>query len=307
MSTLLVSHDDCLNHEPGSEPETPARLRAILAALAAPEFGDLKREAAPRLDPDQLLSIHSREHIDRIRRTCPETGIASLDYDTHLSPGSWEAALRAAGAGVRAVDAVLGGAATNAFCAIRPPGHHATTDRAMGFCLFNNAAMAARHARQAHGLGKVAIVDFDVHHGNGTQEIFWRDPSVLYASTHQMPHYPGSGAASETGAGNIVNVPLAAGDGSGAFDAAIKSVILPALERFEPELVIVSAGFDAHRADPLSSTLLEEEDYSRATRQLCAIAAKYADGRLVSLLEGGYHLQALASSAAAHVRALMQA
>ncbi|HFQ15085.1 MAG TPA: histone deacetylase family protein, partial [Rhodobacteraceae bacterium] len=170
-----------------------------------------------------------------------------------------------------------------------------------------NAAMAARHARQAHGLGKVAIVDFDVHHGNGTQEIFWRDPSVLYASTHQMPHYPGSGAASETGAGNIVNAPLAAGDGSGAFDAAIKSVILPALERFEPELVIVSAGFDAHRADPLSSTLLEEEDYSRATRQLCAIAAKYADGRLVSLLEGGYHLQALASSAAAHVRALMQA
>jgi acetoin utilization deacetylase AcuC-like enzyme len=208
---------------------------------------------------------------------------------------------------VRAVDAVLGGAVNNAFCAIRPPGHHATTGRAMGFCLFNNAAMAARHARQVHGLERVAIVDFDVHHGNGTQEIFWRDPSVLYASTHQMPHYPGSGAASETGAGNIVNAPLAAGDGSGAFDAAMKSVILPALERFEPELVIVSAGFDAHRADPLSSTLLEEEDYYRVTGQLCSIATKYADGRLVSLLEGGYHLQALASSAAAHVRALMQA
>ncbi len=307
MSTLLVSHDDCLEHEPGSEPETPARLRAILTALDAPAFDDLDREPAPRLEPARLLAIHNREHIDRIRNTCPETGLASLDHDTHLSPGSWEAALRAAGAGVRAVDAVIGGAASNAFCAIRPPGHHATSDRAMGFCLFNNAAMAARHARQAHGLEKVAIVDFDVHHGNGTQEIFWRDPSVLYASTHQMPHYPGSGAASETGVGNIVNVPLAAGDGSAAFERAIKSVILPALERFEPDLVIVSAGFDAHRADPLSSTLLEEADYYRVTEQLCTIAAKYADGRLVSLLEGGYHLQALAASAAAHVRALMQA
>jgi acetoin utilization deacetylase AcuC-like enzyme len=224
-----------------------------------------------------------------------------------MSPGTWEAALLGLGAATQAVDAVLGGAATNAFAAVRPPGHHAETRRPMGFCLFNNVAAAARHAQRAHGAERVAIIDFDVHHGNGTQEIFWDDPSVLYASTHQMPLCPGTGAAGETGAGNIVNAPLAPGDGSRAFRARIEGVILPAVARFRPDLLLVSAGFDAHRRDPLANLDLDEADFAWITEEILELAARQAGGRVVSLLEGGYDLDALAGSAAAHVAALMRA
>jgi acetoin utilization deacetylase AcuC-like enzyme len=306
MTTLLLTHDACLAHDPGPHhPESPARLRAVLAALAASPFAALLRREAPRANLDDIARIHPRGFAERLLAAVPHEGYAAIDADTVLSPGTGEAALRAAGAVVAAVDAVIGGEAANAFCAVRPPGHHAEPRRAMGFCLFNNVAIAAQHARAVHGLARVAVVDFDVHHGNGTQAAFEEDPSLFYASTHQMPLYPGTGAASERGRGNIVNVPLAPMSGSREFRAAYTGQILPALESFAPELVLVSAGFDAHRSDPLAELMLVESDYAWITSALRQVAERHAQGRLVSTLEGGYDLDALAASAAAHVAALM--
>jgi acetoin utilization deacetylase AcuC-like enzyme len=308
MTTMLYTHDACLTHDPGRHhPESPARLHAVLAALEAPEFAALQRSAAPRAELADIARIHPRDFAERLLAAVPREGHAAIDADTVLSPGSGEAALRAAGAAVAAVDAVIAGAAANAFCAVRPPGHHAEPRHAMGFCLFNNVAIAAAHARAAHGLARVAVVDFDVHHGNGTQAAFESDAALFYASTHQMPLYPGTGSAGERGVGNIVNVPLAPMSGGREFRAAYRDTILPALDAFRPELVLVSAGFDAHRSDPLAELMLVEGDYAWVTDQLIELAARHAKGRLVSTLEGGYDLEALAASAATHVRCLMTA
>jgi acetoin utilization deacetylase AcuC-like enzyme len=306
MTTLLYTHDACLAHDPGPHhPESPDRLRAVLAALSTPDFAALARRAAPRADLADIGRVHPRDYAERLLRAVPKQGYAALDADTVLSPGSGEAALRAAGAVIAAVDAVVSGEAANAFCAVRPPGHHAEPGHAMGFCLFNNVAIAALHARAVHGLARVAVIDFDVHHGNGTQAAFESDPTLFYGSTHQMPLYPGTGAASERGRGNIVNVPLAPMSGSREFRAAYSGQILPALEAFRPELVLVSAGFDAHRNDPLAQLMLVEADYAWITAELLSAAARHASSRLVSSLEGGYDLDALAASAAAHVAKLM--
>ena len=308
MTTLLLTHEACLQHDPGRRhPESPARLRAVLAALAASEFSSLERREAPRADLDTIRRVHPRDFAARLLAAVPQQGYAAIDADTVLSPDSGEAALRAAGAAIAAVDAVMRGEARNAFCAIRPPGHHAEPLRPMGFCLFNNVAIAAQHARAAHGLKRVAVIDFDVHHGNGTQSAFENDADLFYASTHQMPLYPGTGAASETGLGNIVNVPLAPRSGSREFREAYSAVILPALDAFRPEFILVSAGFDAHRCDPLAELMLVEEDYLWITDRLVDRAGRHAEGRLVSSLEGGYDLEALAASAASHVRRLMAA
>ena len=308
MTTLLYTHAACLDHDPGRHhPESPARLRAVLAALDDPEFDPLERREAPEAAGEDLVRVHPRRHVEGIIAAIPKTGHVGIDADTVLSPASGEAALRAAGAVSAAVDAVVAKEADNAFCAVRPPGHHAEPQRAMGFCLFNNAAIGALRAREVHGLARVAVVDFDVHHGNGTQAAFEADGSLFYASTHQYPLYPGTGAASETGVGNVVNVPLRPMAGSTQFRLGMTQRILPALDAFRPELVIVSAGFDAHRSDPLAQLMLEEADYTWVTEKLLEIAYRHAGGRLVATLEGGYDLSALAASAAAHVRALMLA
>jgi len=306
MSTLLVTHPACLAHDPGrTHPEHPARLKAVLAALDAPEFAGLSRREAPLAEVEQIARVHSRLYVEQVLRAIPKSGHVGLDPDTIISPGSGEAALRAAGALVAAVDAVAAGEVRNAFCAVRPPGHHAEAARAMGFCLFNNVAIGAEQARKVHGLARVAVIDFDVHHGNGTQHMFERDADLFYASTHQWPLYPGTGAAEETGVGNIVNVPLAPMSGSREFRAAMSDIVLPELTRFRPDLVMISAGFDAHADDPLASLRLVDEDYEWATRQLMAVADDCCGGRVVSTLEGGYDLEALAASAALHVRTLM--
>ena len=308
MTTLLYTHPVCLEHDPGlHHPESPARLRAVLAALSGPQFGELERREAPEATLEDLLRVHPRPHVERILNAVPMTGHVAIDADTVLSAASGRAALHAAGAVTAAVDAVMAKEAENAFCAVRPPGHHAEPDRAMGFCLFNNAAIAALRAREVHGLERVAVVDFDVHHGNGTQAAFEADENLFYASTHQYPLYPGTGAAHETGVGNIVNVPLRPMSGSGPFRRAFSERILPALDEFRPRFVIISAGFDAHRSDPLAQLMLEESDYVWVTEQLVELAYRHAEGRLVSTLEGGYDLQALGASAAAHVRVLMAA
>jgi acetoin utilization deacetylase AcuC-like enzyme len=308
MTTFLYTHPACLDHDPGRHhPESPSRLRAVLAALDDPEFAGLERRQAPEASRDDLLRVHSRRHVEGVLAAVPQTGHVGIDADTVLSPASGEAALRAAGAVVAAVDAVVTKEADNAFCAVRPPGHHAEPQRAMGFCLFNNAAIGALRAREVHGLARVAVVDFDVHHGNGTQAAFEADGSLFYASTHQYPLYPGTGAVSETGVGNVVNVPLRPMAGSSQFRLGVTQRILPALDAFRPELVIVSAGFDAHRSDPLAQLMLEEADYTWVTEKLIEIAYRHAAGRLVATLEGGYDLSALAASAAAHVRVLMSA
>ena len=308
MTTLLYTHKVCLDHDPGSNhPESPERLRAVLAALSAPQFAGLKRREAPEAAIDDVLRAHPRRHVERILNAVPKAGHVAIDADTVLSPASGRAALRAAGAVTAAVDAVVAGEADNAFCAVRPPGHHAEPDRAMGFCLFNNAAIGAFRARDVHGLERVAVVDFNVHHGNGTQAAFEADETLFYASTHQYPLYPGTGAASETGVGNIVNVPLRPMSGSGPFRRAFNERVLPALDDFGPLLVIVSAGFDAHRDDPLAQLMLEESDYVWVTEKLVEIARRHARGRLVSTLEGGYDLAALGASAAAHLQVLMAA
>lgn len=308
MTTLLYTHKACLAHHPGPHhPESPARLEAVLAALAAPSFATLERREAPAASLAQIALVHPGGFAERLLAEVPKQGYAAIDADTVLSPGSGEAALRAAGACVAAVDAVMGGEAQTAFCAVRPPGHHAEPHHAMGFCLFNNVAIGAQHARRAHGIARVAVVDFDVHHGNGTQAAFEADASLFYASTHQMPLYPGTGAASERGVGNIVNVPLRPMSGSEQFRRAFTQTILPALDAFRPELLIISAGFDAHRDDPLAQLMLVEADYAWCTERLIEIAREHAQGRIVSSLEGGYDLDALAASAAAHVAALMAA
>jgi len=303
----LYTHSACLQHDPGQgHAERPARLRAVLQALDHDRHAALDRVEAPRATREQLLRVHSGAHVEHILGNAPpEDGTYRLDEDTVMSPGSVEAALRAAGATVAAVDAVLSGAVQRAFCAVRPPGHHATRDQAMGFCLFNNIAVAAAHALAAHGLKRVAIADFDVHHGNGTQAIFEREPRVLFVSSHESPLYPGSGREDERGVGNIVNGTLSPGAGSDEFRALWDGVLLPRLHAFKPQLVLVSAGFDAHRNDPLANIRLGQEDYAWITERLVALANAHAEGRLVSTLEGGYDLAALAASAAAHVHSLM--
>jgi acetoin utilization deacetylase AcuC-like enzyme len=308
VTTYLYSHPDCLEHDPGAHhPESPARLRAVLAALSSPRFAGLQQREAPQAALDDLLRVHPRHFVERVLKAVPASGHVALDADTVLSAASGRAALRAAGAVCAAIDAVIAGKAKNAFCAVRPPGHHAEPERAMGFCLFNNAAIGAARARGVHGLERVAVIDFDVHHGNGTQAAFVADPRLFYASTHQSPLYPGTGAASETGVGNIVNVPLRPLSGSVLFRRAFSERVLPALDEFRPMLVIVSAGFDAHKSDPLAQLMLDESDYVWVTEQLVEAASRHARGRLVSTLEGGYDLPALGASAAAHVLVLMAA
>jgi acetoin utilization deacetylase AcuC-like enzyme len=307
MTTLLFTHPSSEAHDNGEgHPECAARIRAVREALDGPGFDALERREAPRAELDHIVRIHREDHVTALLDSVPADGQEMVDPDTFLSPASGEAALRAAGAMIAAVDAVLKGGADTAFCAVRPPGHHAEPGRAMGFCLFNNVAIGAAHARAIHGLAKVAVVDFDVHHGNGTQAAFQSDPTVFFGSTHQYPLYPGTGAADECGVGNIFNVPLAAGAGSSEFRDGMERVVLPALEAFEPELILISAGFDAHARDPLAALRLEEDDFAWITATLVDIAGEYCGGRVVSTLEGGYDLEALANSVAAHVGELMR-
>ena len=308
MVTLFLSHPICLEHETGyGHPERPDRLRAVEAALGQDRFKDLIREEAPEAELATIERAHPKAYIEAIEKAVPDKGLVMVDGDTTLSPASFKAALRAVGAGVRAVDQVAAGKVKNAFCAVRPPGHHAEASRAMGFCLFDNIALAALHACAKHGAERVAVVDFDVHHGNGTQAIFWSDEDLCYASTHQMPLFPGTGALSETGVGNIFNAPLKAGDGKSAFQAAYDERILPALDAFRPDFLFISAGFDAHKRDPLANIELENEDFAWVTQKLVDIADKHCSGRVVSMLEGGYDLRALAESGAEHVAVLMDA
>jgi acetoin utilization deacetylase AcuC-like enzyme len=306
MPTRLYTHPACLDHDPGRlHPERPVRLEAVLAALDAPEFAALERVEAPLASKAQIGRVHDPRYVGMILEAVPEFGRADLDADTTLSAGSGEAALRAAGAVVAAVDWVVGGEGRHAFCAVRPPGHHAEATEAMGFCIFNNIAVGAAEARAAHGLARVAVVDFDVHHGNGTQHMFERDAGFFFGSTHQWPLYPGTGDEDEVGVGNIVNVPLRPLSGSEEFRKAMAERILPALDRFRPELILISAGFDGHWLDPLASLNLTDEDYGWVTREICRLADRHARGRVVSALEGGYDLDALASATTAHVKALM--
>ncbi|WP_119678955.1 histone deacetylase family protein [Indioceanicola profundi] len=309
MHTALFFHPACLEHDTGEgHPECAQRVRAVLAALEDEAFMFLDRREAPRATRDQLLRVHPAHHIDGVLAKVPKEGSASIDDDTWLSPGSGEAALRAAGAVVGAVDAVCTGEVRNAFCAVRPPGHHAEPDQAMGFCLFNSIAVGAAHARAVHGLERVAIIDFDVHHGNGTQTVAEGDPNLFYGSTHQWPLYPGTGAAKEHGKyNNVVNACLPPMSGSPEFRMAVQSQLLPAIDAFRPDLIMISAGFDAHTRDPLAGLHLMEDDYAWVTGKLCELAAKHCDGRVVSALEGGYDLIALANSSAAHVKSLMVA
>ena len=309
MTTLLLHHPACLEHRtPSGHPERPDRIRAVERVLAAETFASLDRRLAEKADFDTIALAHPRAYVDAIEEASPESGLVQIDGDTVMSPGTLEAVLRGVGAAIQGVDAVMTGEATNAFSAMRPPGHHAERTRAMGFCLFNNAAVAARYAQRKHGAERVAIVDWDVHHGNGSQDIFWSDQSVLYASTHQMPLYPGTGAVSERGDHDtIVNAPLRPGADGEAFREAFESRIIPRLEAFRPDLLIISAGFDAHWRDPLANLRLEAQDFAWATKRLMAFAAKHCSGRVVSLLEGGYDLQGLGDSVAAHVATLMEA
>jgi acetoin utilization deacetylase AcuC-like enzyme len=309
VTTALITHLACLEHDTGPyHPESADRLRAVLAALETEEFADMLREVAPAATVEQLTRVHPLNYVEALLAVRPDAGESvQIDADTVMSAGSAEAALRAAGAAVMGVDAVMEGWARSVFAAVRPPGHHAEPKRPMGFCLFNNAAVAAMHARARWGVRRVAVVDFDVHHGNGTQAMFAADPDLFYASSHQSPCYPGTGEPWDRGvANNIVNAPLRPGEGSAAFRAAWERDILPELDRFAPGLLIVSAGFDAHKADPLAQLRLETADYSWITQELMAIAERHCGGRIVSVLEGGYDLDALAAASAAHVRALMR-
>lgn len=309
MTTLFLTHPSALNHETGlGHPERPDRIRAVNEEFGRAVYSMLAREEAPMAPLDAVSLAHPAGYAEKLHEIVPDTGAVRVDGDTVLSAKSWEPIMRAVGGAMYAVDEVFAGKADNAFVAMRPPGHHAETATPMGFCFFNNVAIAARHAQKKHGAERVAIIDFDVHHGNGTQDIFWSDPTVLYSSTHQMPLYPGTGAKSETGAANtIVNAPLSSGDGGAQFKEAFESVILPRINNFQPDLVLISAGFDAHRNDPLANLNLVEEDFAWVTAKLMDLADKHAKGRLVSLLEGGYDLEGLARSAGAHVRALMRA
>lgn len=315
MPTLLVTHPAFLHHDTGHyHPERPDRMRAIDKILGHEIYADLTRRDAPIRDDveEAILRAHPVAHLEAIKRAdkAAQNSLKHLDPDTVMSKGTWEAAIRAVGAGLQAVDEVFdeGNDIKNAFCQVRPPGHHAEKDRVMGFCFFGNAAIAAHYAREKYGAERIAVVDFDVHHGNGTQDIFWSNKDLYYASTHQMPLFPGTGALSETGDHkNIWNAPLRAGDGGEKFRQAFEERILGSINDFSPDLVVISAGFDAHKDDPLASLELVEADYLWATEKLCGIAARHCDGRVVSMLEGGYDLTALARSVGVHVRALMQA
>ena len=307
MNTMLLTHPACFDHDPGfGHPECSERLRAVLDIFDTETFSLLLRREAPRATVEQIARVHPKSYVTRMLASVPNHGYVDIDMDTAVSPGSGEAALRAAGALCAAVDAVCHGEARNAFCAVRPPGHHAEIGRSMGFCLFNNVAIGAAQARAVHGLKRVAVVDFDVHHGNGTQDCFWNDPDLFYASTHQYPLFPGTGHHRETGvAKNILNVPLRPLSASPEFRHAFSAIILPAVEAFQPDLIMISAGFDAHTQDPLANLDLQDADYCWVTQKLGELAAKVCDRRIVSCLEGGYNLRALASSCAAHVKELM--
>ena len=307
LTTVYITHPSGLGHDMGAgHPERPDRLRAVTEILSGDDFSGLKRETAPRGTKEGICRVHPAAYFDALEEAAPTEGMIQLDGDTAMNAGTWDAVMHAAGAAERAVELVMTKQASNAFVAMRPPGHHAETSTPMGFCFFNNAAIAARAAMSEHGAERIAIIDFDVHHGNGTQEIFWSDPNVLYASTHQMPLYPGTGAKSETGDhGTIVNAPLRAGDAGEAFADAMRTVILPRIDAFKPDLLIVSAGFDAHKRDPLAQINLVEEDFGWASEALMELAARHCDSRLVSLLEGGYDLQGLSHSVAAHVKKLL--
>ena len=307
MTTLYLHHAAALEHKtPLGHPERPDRIRAIEKAVAQERFATLARVEAPYGDSQSVMLAHPEEYVRAIQEAAPHQGLVQIDADTTMSPGTYEAVMRGVGAAVLAVDQVMTGKATNAFSAMRPPGHHAERTQAMGFCFFNNAAIAARHAQKAHGAERVAIVDWDVHHGNGSQDIFWSDATVMYCSTHQMPLYPGTGAPSERGEHNtIVNAPMRPGDGSEIFRNALETAILPRLENFRPDLIVISAGFDAHMRDPLANINLTETDFGWATRKLMDVADRHAGGRIVSLLEGGYDLEGLARSVEAHLAALM--
>ena len=306
MKTALITHKECLNHiTPPGHPEQVARLERILEALAPLE---LNRVNAPMAADDDLLRIHPKSHINALHDAAPEAGFAAIDGDTHMSPGSLQAAYRAAGGVLRAVDMVLQGDAPNAFAAVRPPGHHAETQTAMGFCLFGNVALGAKHALDYHGLKRVAVVDFDVHHGNGTQDLLWDEPRALTITSQQMPLWPGTGAETDSGAfDNVVNIPLPPGSNGAAMRAAYELVAFPRIKAFEPELIIISTGFDAHQDDPLAELNWSTEDFVWLTKQLCALANDLCEGRLVSALEGGYDLNALAASVKAHVKILSEA
>ncbi|HLT00971.1 MAG TPA: histone deacetylase family protein [Geminicoccaceae bacterium] len=309
MTTLLYMHASSFAHDTGpGHPESIARIRAITAMLEREErkgaLVGVERREPPRATREQLERVHTPRYVDAVLGAEPDAGYVRLDPDTVMSPGSAEAGLRAAGAPVAAVDALIGGEARNAFCALRPPGHHAEAERAMGFCLFNSVAIGARQALDVHGIESVSIFDFDVHHGNGTQHAFEREPRVQYLSTHQWPLYPGTGARHETGVGNIVNRPLPAGTGSREWREVVENDILSAIDSFAPKLIMISAGFDAHRADPLAMLELEEDDFGWVTARLVELARKHAGGRVVSVLEGGYDLNALANSVLVHLNAL---
>lgn len=308
MTTLLYSHEAFGAHEtPQGHPERAGRYFAVSAALQSDTFEGLVRRAPPRADRAALTRIHSPAHVEAIFAAAPDDGMIRLDPDTTMGPHSLDAALRAAGGAVAAVDAIYADEASNAFILARPPGHHAPPARAMGFCVFNSAAIAAMHARIVHGAKRVAIVDFDVHHGNGTEEAFWHDENAFYASSHEWPQYPGTGRASDRGAfDNIANAPLATGSTGEDFRRAWGERLLPALDAFAPDFIAISAGFDAHRADPLGGLRLTETDFDWVTREITGIAGNRCGGKVVSLLEGGYDLAALAASAAAHVAALMR-
>ena len=313
-TTLLLAHPNFVGHDTGAgHPERPDRMRAVDRALANSAFDGLTRRSAEMREDVEtaILYAHPPEHLAHLKalRAHAAAGPVYVDGDTIMSPGTWDAVTRAVSAGMDAVDAVMtpDSGIKNALCQVRPPGHHAEAERAMGFCFFNSAAVAAHYARKKHGAERVAVVDFDVHHGNGTQDIFFSDKNLFYASTHQMPLYPGTGALSEVGVGNIWNAPLRSGDAGSAFRDAVTSRILPALHNFAPDLLIISAGFDAHRDDPLANLKLVEADFRWVTEQLIKVAAQHANGRVVSMLEGGYDLAALAASSAVHVQALMEA
>lgn len=304
MQTAYISHPLCLKHDMGiHHPECPARIHAIEDQLIASGLMDyLQHHDAPEATREQLLRVHDAAHLDHVAATSPAQGIVHIDGDTAMNPYTYQAALRAAGAAVLAVDLVMAGKVENAFCGVRPPGHHAERARAMGFCLFNNVAVGAAHALEHHGLKRVAIADFDVHHGNGTEDIFRNDPRVMLCSTFQHPFYPDSGA--DSGNEHIINVPLAAGAGGSEFRAAVTEHWLSALEAFKPEMIFISAGFDAHRDDDMSMLRLSEPDYAWVTTELKLIAEKYAQRRIVSVLEGGYELHALGRSVMTHVKVL---
>jgi acetoin utilization deacetylase AcuC-like enzyme len=308
VTTLLISHPACLAHDMGEgHPEQPDRLRAVERAFESENFQILARDVAPRAEISAIARVHPLDYVEALRAATPTQGHTVIDQDTSMSPGTFEAALRSAGGAVFAVDEVMTRKVRNAFVATRPPGHHAELATPMGFCFFNNVAVAARHARSTYGADRIAIMDFDVHHGNGTQHIFWDDPNVMYASTHEMPHYPGTGSIGERGAHDqIVNAPLRAGDAGDTFREAVEVALLPRIVEFGPDLIIISAGFDAHRRDPLGNINLVEADFVWVTRKLMEIAQKRCGGRIVSVLEGGYDLQGLARSVAAHVTTLME-